>query len=199
MRDAILAALDNRLKAGTLTANQHTEARSGIWTAFAKFGMGPAARSDGAGLSGIVADFKAPGGQVPVPQPPQPPSDSRMRLTDTPNLAIPDAQPAGVTRVLGFPHTGQIQKLAVSHSIQHPSAGDLQVSLTAPGNKRVLLYNRTWSADANLIKSYTSEDTAPLSDLVGQQAHGDWTLTVADCAAGDVGVLQTWSLEIILK
>jgi extracellular elastinolytic metalloproteinase len=60
MRDSILAALDGMLTAGKLSADEHSEARSGIWTAFAKFGMGPGARSNGASLSGIVADFDTP-------------------------------------------------------------------------------------------------------------------------------------------
>ena len=31
-----------------------------MWKAFAKFGLGPAAKSDGAQLTGIVADFNVP-------------------------------------------------------------------------------------------------------------------------------------------
>jgi extracellular elastinolytic metalloproteinase len=58
MRDAILNALDGRLKAGQLTSDEHASARSGIWKAFAKFGMGPRARSNGAYLHGIVPDFE---------------------------------------------------------------------------------------------------------------------------------------------
>ena len=60
MRDSILAALDNRRDSGRLSAQDHFEALRGFWTAFAKFGMGPDARSDGATLSGIVADFTIP-------------------------------------------------------------------------------------------------------------------------------------------
>ena len=60
MRDSILAALDAMLAVSKLDANEHATARDGIWTAFAKFGMGPGARSNGASLSGIVADFNKP-------------------------------------------------------------------------------------------------------------------------------------------
>ena len=60
MRDSILAALDAKLTARQLTANEHLAARAGIWKAFARFGMGPGARSDAAFLRGIVADFTAP-------------------------------------------------------------------------------------------------------------------------------------------
>jgi extracellular elastinolytic metalloproteinase len=60
MRDAILRALDDMLTAVQLSADQHASARQGIWRAFAKFGMGPGAQSNGAQLSGIVANFDLP-------------------------------------------------------------------------------------------------------------------------------------------
>lgn len=57
MRDAILAALDNKFLAQQLTADEHARVQEGIWVAFAKYGMGPNAESNGAQLFGIVADF----------------------------------------------------------------------------------------------------------------------------------------------
>ncbi|HEX8138518.1 MAG TPA: M36 family metallopeptidase [Pyrinomonadaceae bacterium] len=63
MRDSILKALDNKLAAGQLSAQGHATAHAGIWAAFARFGMGPGARSNGASLTGIVADFNTPSDQ----------------------------------------------------------------------------------------------------------------------------------------
>jgi extracellular elastinolytic metalloproteinase len=60
MRDSILKALDNKRAAGQLTPGEHADARAGVWAAFARFGMGPAASTNGASLTGIVADFNAP-------------------------------------------------------------------------------------------------------------------------------------------
>ena len=65
MRDAILAALDGRLSSGQLSQSEHDEALAGIWEAFARFGMGPGARSERAFLNGIVADFTLPPGLEP--------------------------------------------------------------------------------------------------------------------------------------
>ncbi|MGH3814954.1 MAG: M36 family metallopeptidase [Pseudonocardiaceae bacterium] len=59
-RDAIFLALDHTLTAGTITAEVHAQTKKTMWTVFAHFGMGPAARSNGAQLSGIVADHNAP-------------------------------------------------------------------------------------------------------------------------------------------
>jgi Fungalysin metallopeptidase (M36) len=57
MRDAIVLALDHMLTAGRINGPQRDAAWQGIWGAFAKFGMGPQAASNGAQLNGIVADF----------------------------------------------------------------------------------------------------------------------------------------------
>ncbi len=60
MRDAILATLDNMLAAEQVDEGRHRKAADGTWAAFAKFGMGPDATSNGAQLTGIQADFNEP-------------------------------------------------------------------------------------------------------------------------------------------
>jgi extracellular elastinolytic metalloproteinase len=60
MRDSILRALDDLRDARHISAPAHLTALRGIWRAFARFGMGPGAQSDGANLTGIVADFNMP-------------------------------------------------------------------------------------------------------------------------------------------
>jgi len=60
-RDMLLAAVDDRQDNGLLSADEHGKARMGVWRAFAKFGMGPTAASNGPSLSGVTADFNVPG------------------------------------------------------------------------------------------------------------------------------------------
>ena len=55
-RNAIFLALDGLKTAGSINENQRAGAWQGIWSAFLKFGMGPQAASNGALLTGIVAD-----------------------------------------------------------------------------------------------------------------------------------------------
>jgi len=43
-----------------ITATVHADTKKTMWSVFAHFGMGPAARSNGAQLSGIVADHNTP-------------------------------------------------------------------------------------------------------------------------------------------
>lgn len=190
MRDAIFAALDNKLAAGQLRANEHSAARRDIWAVFAKFGMGPNARSNGASLSGIVPHFQPPGEDIPGPG---------VQVETSPNLAIPDNQRAGVVSVLAVPRAGRITRVAVSVDIAHTYIGDLHVSLTSPGGSTIVLHNRSGASMDNLVRTYTSEDTPALATLLGEQAQGDWRLKVADLARRDLGTLRRWRLDIGLE
>ena len=189
MRDSILAALDFKLAAGQLTSGEHSTARQGVWAVFAKFGMGPNARSNGASLSGIVADFN----------PPVEPISTSVQVEVSPNVSIPDNQSAGVTSVLAVPQSGRIARLTVSVDIQHPFIGDLKVALITPQGTTVALHNRTGAGADDIVKSYTSEGTPALAALAGEQIQGNWTLKVSDVAAGDAGKLRKWRLEIGLE
>jgi extracellular elastinolytic metalloproteinase len=59
-RDAILHALDAKQQDGTLSTVDYKKVRKAAWEAFAKFGMGPHARSVGASLFGVVEDKSLP-------------------------------------------------------------------------------------------------------------------------------------------
>ena len=191
-RDSIIRALDDMLAAGNVTPSDFDTALQGIWAAFAKFGMGPAAASNGPSLSGIVADFEIP---APHPQPTVP----SVKVEATPNLDIPDDQDQGVADVLTVQKSGRIKRLTVSVDIEHTWIGDLRVTLTTPAGKNVVLHNRSGSSQDNLVAEYRSEDVFSLASLLGDQAQGDWTLHIADRAEADVGRLRSWSVELDLE
>ncbi|QQS46363.1 MAG: M36 family metallopeptidase [Acidobacteriota bacterium] len=192
-RDAILRALEGKRSAGQITQAEYDAARKGIWEAFAKFGMGPNARSNGATLSGIVADFNVP----PPVTPPAP--GSTVTIDASPNLAIPDNNAAGISHVISVGNDGRIKRLTVSVDIAHTFIGDLRVTLETPGGKSAVLHNRAGGGSDNLVKAYRSEDISALAALLGDQAKGDWRLRVVDLARIDVGALRRWGLEMDLE
>jgi len=191
-RDGILRALDGMRAAGQLTAAQFDAAKNGAWAAFAKFGMGPNARSNGATLSGIVADFN-------VPQQTVPPSAPTVKIEGSPNLAIPDNTAAGISHLLSVANEGRIQRLTVSVDIAHTFIGDLTVKLVAPTGKTAVLHNRAGGNQDNLVTTFRSEDIPALAALLGDPAKGGWRLQVADLASADVGTLRHWGLEMNLE
>lgn len=195
MRDAILLALEHKRQAGQLTEPDAAAARAGLWRAFARFGMGPGARSVGATLTGCEADFGVPGEEDP-PAPPQPPADGprTVRAEAAPGLAIPDNDERGVRQVLTLAEGGTLRRLRVEVTIRHTCVGDLQVGLAAPSGRWALLHDRAGgeTEDLNLV---CDPDTTPaLAALLGQEARGDWTLAVRDLAGKDRGTLERWSL-----
>jgi extracellular elastinolytic metalloproteinase len=192
-RDGIVAALDDMRASGNLTSAQYDTARTGVWAAFAKFGMGPAAQSNGSSLLGVVADFNVP---TSTPAEPPPPT---LKVEGTPNLNIPDNQSAGVSHVLAVSQSGRIKRLTVSLDIQHTFIGDLRVTLTAPSGKNAVLHNRSGGNRHDIVASFKSEDVPALAALLGDQATGNWTLHVADLAGADVGTVRRWSIEIELE
>lgn len=190
-RDAILRALDGKRAASQLTQAEFDAAHSGVWRAFAKFGMGPNARSNGATLSGIVADFN-----MPQPIDTTPPD---VKIEGTPNLPIPDNTAAGISHVLSVANEGRVKRLTVAVDIAHTFVGDLIVTLVSPTGKTAIVHNRAGGSEDNLVKTFRSEDIPALAVLLGDQAKGDWKLQVADLANADVGTLRRWSLEMNLE
>jgi extracellular elastinolytic metalloproteinase len=69
-RDALFAALDAMQSARGLTAAEHDAIASAMWKVCARFGMGPAAQSNGASLQGVTADFSTPASTPTTPAAP---------------------------------------------------------------------------------------------------------------------------------
>jgi len=199
MRDAILAALENQLDAGLIDTSAHRDALRDIWAAFAGFGMGPNAQSNGASLSGIVADFNVPQEPDPEPEPgpdpePEPTPDGPIVVIS--NLPIPDARPGGVFSLLNYPHSGAVASVTVSVDIQHTYIGDLRVNLTSPAGATVTLHAQTGGSSDDLVKTFSIADTPALAAFEGQAAEGIWKLNVADLVGQDIGSLREWSLDV---
>ncbi len=125
-------------------------------------------------------------------------ADSLVRVEATPQLNIPDNDPAGIASVLRVPRPGVARDLKVSVDIDHTYIGDLRLELVNPLGQRALLHNRTGGQQDDLKLTYAAESTAALAPLVGQAVNGDWTLRVADLAGQDLGTLNSWSLELDL-
>ena len=150
-------------------------------------------------------------------------------VSATPNLAITDNDPAGVTSTITG-SGGTITDLNVGLHITHTWQGDVTVSLThVNSGTTVTLVNRPgnpqstfgFSTDnygtaltpfvlddaaaqvydtpvvpVNDVSGAWLPDTGPLSAFNGLSANSDWTLTVADNAAGDTGTLVSWGLFV---
>lgn len=114
------------------------------------------------------------------------------------DVPIPENSPAGVRSTITVTDPRTIERLFVRADIQHPSRGDLRVTLTAPDGTLILLHEISSSRtqDIHVTWGLTALPAESLDFLRGRSAAGDWTLHVADRRPLDVGVLQSWGLEI---
>lgn len=78
--------------------------------------------------------------------------------------------------------------LRVNVRIIHTYIGDLRVRLLAPNGTAWTLHNRTGGSTQNLITSYTVNASTVA-------ANGTWRLEVYDAASGDIGYIDSWSLQ----
>ncbi|MCC5878372.1 MAG: S8 family serine peptidase [Idiomarina sp.] len=106
------------------------------------------------------------------------------------SVAIPDADPAGITSVITVPDEGVVFGTEVSVDITHTWRGDLIVTLTSPEGTEHMLHNRDGGSADDLIETWN------VDSFNGEQMTGDWTLFVSDNAALDTGTLNSWRLVL---
>jgi immune inhibitor A len=123
-------------------------------------------------------------------------ADPNIHSEVTPELVIPDEDPAGIASVIRIPRAGIARKIKVTVDIEHTYIGDLRIELVNPQGQWAMLHNKTGGSDDNLKTSFESGVLETLAPMIGQQINGDWTLRVADLVGSDVGKLKKWSLVI---
>jgi len=112
------------------------------------------------------------------------------------SAAIPD--PGYITSVIAVPDSFTVEDLNVSIDITHTYIGDLDVQLENPQGDFIYLHHRQGGSDDDIVTWYDTE-TEPydsLSQLIGKEAAGDWTLWVIDNAGYDEGTLNQWTLQL---
>ena len=117
-------------------------------------------------------------------------------LTESPGLAIPDNNAAGIERALVTAQAGEIGSVEVTLDLSHTYIGDLRVRLRSPAGTEAVLHDRTGGAADNIARTYTPATTPALAALAGKPIAGAWALLVSDHDAVDVGKLNRWSVTI---
>jgi uncharacterized repeat protein (TIGR01451 family) len=116
--------------------------------------------------------------------------------------------------VSGLNLYSSINRVTVTLSIEHPSDGDLILTLVSPRGDRVLLSNRRGGSGHDYMDTifYNDADTsitaasAPFSGLFrpevglgftgGTNLNGNWILEIEDAASGGTGFLRDWCLTL---
>ena len=114
-----------------------------------------------------------------------------------PELPIPDNSPHGVASRIHVDEAGAILHVDATVDISHTWIGDLQLILTDPSGREMVLHDRSGSSRHDIQKTYSTRTDDVLGQLIGAELHGDWTLKVIDLAAPDTGILHGWKMEIL--
>jgi cysteine-rich repeat protein len=134
---------------------------------------------------------------------------------------IPDNNTSGLVSTVAVSGVGKyLYDVDVTTDIQHNRSSDLDLFLTAPSGRRIDLVTAFGGGNVDLYRGTVWDDqagvpiadaplpTSPnhivrtpgegaLSDFLGDDPNGTWTLTVVDHAGGTVGKLNGWSLRIV--
>ncbi len=149
-----------------------------------------------------------------------PPVTTSLTFDKISPVSIPDNNPLGVGQTLTVPSPGTIVSMKVNVDITHTWVGDLFISLQSPSGQVRTLVDRIGvppgfgCSAANLVITLDPNAATPvenatcvspvtgtylpeesLSPYYGQNMQGTWTLTVVDAAGGDVGLLNSWSID----
>jgi len=109
--------------------------------------------------------------------------------SDTPK-DIPDNSPSGISSTIVVNENLSVSSLAVDVDVSHSYIGDLKVVLRSPSGTTATLHNRA-GGDGNDVNG-----VFVINDFNGQDARGNWILTISDLAQEDTGSLQSWGLRI---
>jgi len=77
----------------------------------------------------------------------------------------------------------------VAVRIVHPARGELKVDLVAPDGTVYNLANRSGGTTDNIVETYAV-------DLSAESMNGKWVLRVDDNAAGNSGIIDSWSISL---
>jgi subtilisin-like proprotein convertase family protein len=108
----------------------------------------------------------------------------------TDNLTIPDGGSLQSHITLGSSLI--LDKIVVDLNITHPNVSELTVTITSPDGTTATLVADPANGTGSGITFETSAN-----NFWSEDAKGDWTLTVSDSAAGNVGTLNNWSLQAL--
>ncbi|MBX9252748.1 S8 family serine peptidase [Desmonostoc muscorum CCALA 125] len=106
---------------------------------------------------------------------------------------IPDNNATGISHTFTVAAGLEIDFVEVELNLTHSYRGDLVVYLTSPsGTESVLVYRPGNGEDEgdNIVFKFSS------TQHWGENSAGNWTLTIKDFGPGDVGIFNSWKLNL---
>jgi subtilisin-like proprotein convertase family protein len=127
-------------------------------------------------------------------------NDAEYSVSLTLQQAIPDGasllqQSLNVTEFI------EVERVEVTIDISHSWIGDLSIILTSPSGTNSWLLSRPGQSSSNPYGQNQDNISFTFNTVLsmGESSVGDWRLSIFDQALGDVGTLNSWTLNLIGK
>ena len=122
----------------------------------------------------------------------------KITVENRPNMTVPDNDPNGAVDVIKCNASGPLKDIKIKLDLKHTYIGDLDVKLIAPDGTEVKLHARGGRNAQDIVGTYGDDLRAvdDLAKLKGKEIAGNWQLKVVDLAGQDVGVLNSWALDL---
>ena len=129
-----------------------------------------------------------------------------LGATTSPNLPITFNETISSSLVIANSGEVSLDTFSVDVDISHTYRGDLVIKLMSPAGTSVVLHDQIGGSEDDLIGNFPeslnssmisggSAASSIFSALEGELLAGEWVLSVADMAAGDDGLLNSWSIN----
>jgi subtilisin-like proprotein convertase family protein len=115
------------------------------------------------------------------------------------NAPIQDNTGTATYSAIDIDSNAVVERVDVTVNITHPFIGDLEIALFSPSGTGSFLMYRPSQGALSAVGS-SQHDIHFTFDTVldwGESAQGTWTLAVLDKATGNVGTLDSWSIDVI--
>jgi subtilisin-like proprotein convertase family protein len=116
---------------------------------------------------------------------------STESTTHSDNTTIPDGT-GSLQSTINLGSSLLLDKVVVDLNITHPHVSDLTATLTSPDGTTAVLVSHPASGTGSGVIFETSAN-----NFWGEDAKGNWTLTVTDNVTGSVGTLNSWTLTAL--
>ncbi len=121
-----------------------------------------------------------------------------QELTSAPAVAIPDNDPLGVQDTITAAAC-TIGAISFDLDVSHTFIGDLLVTVTSPAGTTVTLHNRSGGGTDNIVGNYNQTLTSAddITVFEGEEALGDWEISIDDNFNQDTGDLNSWGINMV--
>lgn len=135
-----------------------------------------------------------------------------VNITDGPggsNISSPK-----VVIPLNVNNVGTITKIKVTPTVVHTNVRDLAIGIESPAGSSALIWNRQCNNRSGITATFSDAGNAvacnspiqgetlsneSLAIFKGHKAQGEWKLFASDNNAGNIGAVNSWSLEVCTR